>query len=112
METGKLILTDAVSPPNLLAGLSKIEEFSDARKVQAAKDFESVLIDKLLDQVKQTAGQMGLDEDTGGRTIRDMFWLYLGRHISSSGGFGMWKDIYRWINNSQTNSTQQLDKSV
>ncbi len=112
METGELILTDAVLPPNLLTGLSKIEEFSDEKKAQTAKDFESVLIGKLLDQVKQTTGQMGLDEDSSGRAIRDLFWLYLGRHISSNGGFGMWKDIYRWINNSQTNSTQHLDKSV
>jgi len=90
METGELILTDAVLPPNLLTGLSKIEQFSD----------------------EQTTGQMGLDEDAGGKAVRDLFWLYLGRHISSNGGFGMWKDIYRRINNSQTNSTQQLDKSI
>ena len=112
METGKLILTDAVSPPSLLGDSSKIDKFSDAGKVQTAKDFESVLIDKLLDQVKQTVGQMGLDEDGSAAAVRDLFWLYLGRHLSANGGFGMWKDIYRWINNLQTNSTQQLDKSV
>jgi len=112
MDTGKLILTGAVLPPNLLADSSKIDKFSDGKKVQAAQNFESVLIDKLLDQVKETVGQMGLDEDGSSKAVRDLFWLYLGRHISSNGGFGMWKDIYRWINNSQTNSTQQLDKSV
>ena len=70
MDSTKLILTEPVSPPTPLEGLSgtsiyksvakwepgKINGISEEEKKQIAKDFESVLLSKLLDEIKNTIG--------------------------------------------------------
>lgn len=128
MDIAKLILTEPVSLPSPLENLSQtqfckkiaklepceINEITEEKKKQAAKDFESVLINKLLDAMQNTIGQWGLEKDAASRQIQGIFGLYLSRHIASNGGFGLWKDIYEFLNNSaNTNTTvESLDKNV
>ena len=100
MDSVKLILTEAVSPPVPLAYLNKIDGVSEEKKKQIAKDFESVLINKLLDQMKNTIGDWGFEKDGVSKQVQGIFWLYLARDIANNGGFGMWKDIYQFLNNS------------
>ena len=61
---------------------------------QAAKDFESVFIFQLLEEMKRTIPDSGLLSSGPGKQIKDMFWYYLAQDMAKSGGFGMWKDIY------------------
>ena len=120
MDGTNLILTEPVLPSTLLDNLGgislwekianrqagKIEELSEAKKEQAAKDFESVLLTKLLDVMKDTIGDWGFDEDGASEQIQGLFWLYLARDIANQGGFGLWKDIYRSLSDAdQTNAT-------
>ena len=120
MDSTKLILTGAVPPPSLPEDLSgnlfykkiakwepgKIDGVSEERKKQIAKDFESVLINKLLDEMKNTIGDWGFDEDETSKQVQGIFWLYLARDIANNGGFGMWKDIYQFLTNpDQANTT-------
>ena len=73
---------------------------SDKAKLKAAKDFEGLLIYKLLDEVKKTIPESGL---LGGgaqtRQMQDIFWHYLSDELANQGGFGMWKQIYGQIGN-------------
>jgi len=120
MDSTNLILTEPVLPSTLLddlGGISfcekianrqagKIDELSEAEKKQAAKDFESVLLTKLLDVMKDTIGDWGFDKDGASEQIQGLFWLYLARDIANQGGFGLWKDIYRSLSDTdQTNAT-------
>lgn len=70
----------------------------DKARVKAAKDFEAILIYKLLDEVKKTIPESGL---LGGgsqtRQMQDIFWHYLSDELAEQGGFGMWKQIYKQI---------------
>ncbi len=70
----------------------------DKAKMKAAKDFEAVLIYKLLEEVKKTIPESGL---LGGgaqtRQMQDIFWHYLSDELAAQGGFGMWKQIYGQI---------------
>jgi len=76
------------------------------KKEQAAKDFESVLLGKLLDEMKNSIGDWGFEEDGTSKQIEGIFWLYLARHLADNGGLGLWKDIYQTLNNpNQTNKT-------
>lgn len=68
---------------------------SDEKKKQAAKDFESVLINKLLDEMKNTIGCWDDEEDGAKKQIQGIFNMYLSREIAQTGGFGLWKDIYK-----------------
>lgn len=105
MDSVKLILTEAISPPIPLEQLSKIDGASEERKEQISKDFESVLIGKLLDAMKGTIGEWGFDKDDVSKQVQGIFWLYLARDIANNGGFGLWKDIYRFLNNAEQANT-------
>jgi len=128
MDSTKLILTGAVPPPSLLENLGgtlfykkiakcepgKIDGVSEERKKQIAKDFESVLISKLLDEMKNTIGDWGFDKDETSEQVQGIFWLYMARDIANNGGFGMWKDIYQFLTNpDQANiTTETLDSNI
>lgn len=114
MDSAKLILTGEVSPPLPLARLNenplsgKITEWEPANteggskgaKAQAAKAFEAVFINKLLDAMSNTIGEWGLERDGVSRQIHGMFSLYLAQHIADNGGFGLWREIYHSLTDS------------
>ncbi len=111
MDPSELILTKPVLPPSSLEQLSAArrlqaakgsnaaepQEVSDQRKVQLARDFESVLLERLFDQMKNTVGDWGLEKDGASEQVQGLFWLYLARDIADKGGFGLWEDIYQFL---------------
>lgn len=112
MDSAKLILTGAVSPPSLLENLSKIDGVLEEERKQAAKDFESVFINKLLDEMKNTIGNWGFEKDGASRQIHGIFTLYLSRHIADNGGFGLWEDIYKFLTSLTDTTAESLDSNV
>ncbi len=101
MDMANLILTGTVPPPTSLEQMKQIDGISEAKKKQLAKKFESVFINKLLDEMKNTIGDWGEEKDGAFKQIDGIFWLYLARDIADNGGFGMWKDIYRFMNDTE-----------
>ncbi|UCG46200.1 MAG: hypothetical protein JSU94_11920 [Phycisphaerales bacterium] len=100
MNAAKLILTEAVSPPSPLRDSSRVGSSAEERKKRAAKEFESVLIGKLLDQMKNTIGDWGFEKEGSAKQVQGIFWMYLANDIAGNGGLGMWKDIYEFFANS------------
>ncbi len=112
MDSVKLILTEPVSPPAMLEQLDKsmLSSISEGKKKQAAKDFESVLLNKLLDEMKNSIVDWGSEKDATSKQIQGIFWLYLARDIANNGGLGLWKDIYQLLTNAEhANTAQQSD---
>jgi Rod binding domain-containing protein len=117
MDGTNLILTQPVLPPVPLDNISrtpevvngrsdKIDSVSENGKKQVARDFESILLNKLLDEMKNTIGGWGFDEDGPCQQIQGIFWLYLARDMANNGGFGLWKDIYQFLTGAdRTNTT-------
>ena len=99
MEVNQLILPNqenrAVPVRNL--DKSKLENLSDEKKKQIAKDFESLLLNKLFDQMKDTIGDWGFEKDGASSQVQGMFWLYLANDIANKGGMGLWKEIYKTL---------------
>jgi len=65
---------------------------------RAAKDFESVLLYRLLEEMKRTIPSSGLLENGISEQVRDLFWYYLAQDLADKGGLGMWKELYRQMN--------------
>lgn len=109
MDSVKLILTEPVSPPTLLEQLdkSRLKNISDEKKKQVAKDFESVLLTKLLDEMKKSIVDWGSEKDGASEQMHGIFWLYLARDIANNGGLGLWKDIYQSLTNAEHANTAQ-----
>jgi Rod binding domain-containing protein len=116
MDSTKLILTEPVSPPTMLEHLdqSRLKSIPDEKKKQVAKDFESVLLGKLLDEMKNSITEWGLEKDAASKQTQGIFWLCLGRDIANNGGLGLWKEIYQYLSDvEQTNTTQQsVDEQI
>ncbi len=74
--------------------MERLEE----QKRQIARDFESVLLTKLFDQVRESIGTWGFEEeDVASQQVQGLFWFYLARDVADKGGFGLWKDIYQYF---------------
>ncbi len=72
-----------------------VVDATDEKKKQLAKDFESVLLTRLFNEVKETIGASGFDEDPAADQIHGMFWSFLARDVGNKGGFGLWQDLYQ-----------------
>ena len=77
---------------------SSSPEHVDEQKKQLARDFESVLLTKLFDQVQESIGGWSLEEeDTASQQVQGLFWLHLAQDVADKGGLGLWKDIYQYL---------------
>jgi Rod binding domain-containing protein len=110
MDSANLILTGPISLPAPLRNLNKVDGIPEQKKEQVAKDFESILLSKLLDEMKSSIGDWGFEESAASEQIQGIFWLYLGRHLANNGGLGMWKDIHETLTNpDQTNKNEEAE---
>ncbi len=101
MDFAKLIPTESVLLPTPLRDPGKVEETSEDKKEQTAKDFESVLLSRIVDTMKDTIGDWGFEQDAAAKQVQGLFWMYLARDVAGKGGFGLWKDIYKFMVNSE-----------
>ena len=84
--------------------------FATAKKTeQAAKDFESVLLTKVLEGMENTVSQFSAeDKEAGSEQVKGLFTLFLARDMADKGGLGLWKDLNAFFKDMQkTNTTSQ-----
>ena len=72
-----------------------VVDMDDLKKQELAKDFESVLLVRLFNEVKESISASSFDEDAGSDQIHGMFWSFLAEDIADKGGFGLWQDLYQ-----------------
>ena len=86
-----------------LSGVFAIPEsgsLAGAPAEKAAKDFESVLLYRLLEEMKRTIPESGLLETGISKQVQDIFWFYLAQDMADKGGIGLGKELYRQMNQS------------
>ena len=105
-----LTFTNPVQPDSS----GKLADKSSLQKEQFARDFESIFMEKLLDEMKNTIGDWGFEEDAGSKQIQGLFWLNLARDVSGKGGLGLWKEIYNSLDtkNNKTTTDKSLDNTL
>jgi Rod binding domain-containing protein len=109
VDSAKLILTETVAPPEMLSSLNKVKNAPEEKKKQFAKDFESLLINKMLDEMKNTVGDWGFEEDAASKQIQGIFNLYMSQHIGQNGGFGLWKQIYEFLSDAKQMTADKIE---
>ena len=80
--------------PSGLRGATRAPARDDPKLAQAAKDFESVLLAKMMEEMHNTVEDSGLLEDSGSGQAQGMFWTFLAKNVADKGGLGLWKDLY------------------
>lgn len=63
---------------------------------KAAKDFESVLLHKLMEEMSRTIPESGLVNSGISKQIQGIFWSFLAEEVADNGGLGLWRDIQRY----------------
>ena len=89
---------------------SNLKNSTEQKKIQAAKDFESILINNLLDTMKNPIGNWGFEKDGASGQIDGLFYLNLAKEISDQGGLGLWKEIYKTMPGNE--QVQQTENSI
>lgn len=116
MDIAASIFNDNASSLVPLNQLDKAnqEGMSEQEKEKIAKDFESLLINKLLDEMKSTIGEWGFEKDGASTQIQGIFWMYLARDVADNGGLGLWKEIYKTMsdNNPADSAGNSVDKNL
>ena len=108
MEISNTILTDAVLPPEVLPNSKNIEKAPDRQKQEIAKDFESLLIGKLLDEMGNALGDLSEESPAFGQ-VKGIFNMHLARYIADKGGFGLAGQIYEQLSRLENNGSNQLE---
>lgn len=72
-----------------------LQNADNKKKMKVAKDFESILLGQLMNQMKETIGESGLLEDGSSKQIQDMFWTFLSEDVADKGGLGLWENVYK-----------------
>jgi Rod binding domain-containing protein len=93
------------------AGVGSIE---DERKKKIAKDFEGVLLNKVMDEMQNSVPESGLFEDETSKQTQSLFSMYLSQDIATKGGIGLWKQIYKQMNEmpGQSMSPKTMDTTI
>jgi Rod binding domain-containing protein len=107
MDIIKMPLIEAVPQISQLRNVNEVKDGSDEVKKQFARDFESVFINKILDQMSKTVGEWGFEKDGASKQIQGVFNMLLSRDIANKGGFGFWKQIYESLKNTPQETTSQ-----
>jgi Rod binding domain-containing protein len=88
--------------PSLLARLDEPAAGAGSPKdrkalEKAAKDFESILLHRMLEEMRQSVPDSGLLDGPGNEQIQSMFWYGLAQELSAKGGIGLWQQLSRQI---------------
>jgi Rod binding domain-containing protein len=100
-----------------LVSAEKINTYTgseNAAKKKFAMEFESIFIDKLLSEMKNTIGEWGEEKDGAAQQTEGLFYMFLAKGLGENGGMGLWKDIYKSLQsgNEQNNTNTVLDKKI
>jgi Rod binding domain-containing protein len=66
---------------------------------KAAKGFESVLLNTLLQEMGKTVEPAGVLDNGTTQQVQGIFWMYLSQDLGNRGGLGLWKDLLRHMPN-------------
>ncbi|MFO8012992.1 MAG: rod-binding protein [Phycisphaerae bacterium] len=66
-----------------------------ARGLGAARDFEAVLLHRMMESMRRTVPDGGLFSSPATRQMEGLFWFYLAQEVARKGGIGLWKDLAR-----------------
>src|ERR1035437_7371621 len=68
----------------------------DPRELEkVAKDFESVFLEKITDEMQKTVPHSGLLNSSAMEQTQGLFWMQLSQELAKQGGLGLWKQLVK-----------------
>ncbi|MDO8302390.1 MAG: rod-binding protein [Sedimentisphaerales bacterium] len=98
------------------AGSSAIhlDSIGEERKKKIAKDFEGVLVSKVMEEMQNSVPESGLFEDETSKQTQSLFSMCMSQDVANKGGFGLWKQIYEQMGTmpERSASPQAMDTAL
>ena len=112
MDSLNLNLIDGMMPQVRSETTTSGNHLSEAQREQFAHDFEGILVEKLLEEMKNSIGSWGFEQDAASKQVQGLFWMHLAQDISAKGGFGLWREIEQSLSKMNMNSdvAEKLDE--
>jgi flagellar protein FlgJ len=101
-----------ISQPDLTRAAKAAQSGQGAGIEKAARDFESVLLHRLFEEMRRTIPESGLLESSGNEQIQGMFWMYMAQEVSAKGGIGLAKELARQFRQLNKDATQDPTPKV
>ncbi len=79
----------------------------DSEREKIAKAFESILLVRLMEQMKNSVGKWGFEEDPASEQVQGIFWMHLAEEMGAQGGIGLWENIYEYMNETAPNAASK-----
>jgi Rod binding domain-containing protein len=70
---------------------------SKATIEKTARDFESVLLYRVFEEMRRTVPDSGLLDSGSSDQVQSMFWMFLAQEVAGKGGLGLAKDLSRQL---------------
>ncbi|MCX5682513.1 MAG: rod-binding protein [Planctomycetota bacterium] len=87
--------TSLIGPPDLTQAAKDAQSGKGDAVEKAARDFESVLLHRLFEEMRRTIPDSGLLESGTNDQVQGMFWMYMAQDVAAKGGIGMAKELTR-----------------
>jgi len=82
---------------NAIQGLSDKAQADSEQIKEFARDFESVFISNLLDQMSASVDSLNEDKDGAAKQIDGIFRMQLAQNLSEHGSLGLAKSIQQYV---------------
>ncbi len=80
---------------------------------QAAQGFESILLTRLLNEMKETIGEWGMEKDNSTQQIQGLFWMQLAEKLANDGGIGLGRQMLASFQSPpKSNPNPELDTTL
>jgi flagellar protein FlgJ len=84
-----------LGPADLARAAQAARSGKDTEIEKAARDFESVLLQRLFEEMRRTIPESGLLESGVSDQVQGMFWMYMAQEVGAKGGIGLAKELSR-----------------
>jgi Rod binding domain-containing protein len=92
--------------PVLTAGAAAKDKTAEQLQ-KTARDFESVLLNRVFEEMRRTVPDSGLLESGTSDQVQGLFWMYMAQDVAAKGGIGLAKELTRQFARMQQGQSQQ-----
>ena len=92
--------------PALTAGAAGKDKTAEELQ-KTARDFESVLLARVFEEMRRTVPDSGLLESGTSDQVQGLFWMYMAQDVAAKGGIGLAKELTRQFARMQQGQSQQ-----
>ena len=104
-------LNNMINPAELIANSKKADmdpklQKEDKDLKEFSQGFETLMLNKLFDEMEKTIDDSGLMSGSTSGQIRGLYWMFMAEEMSKQGGIGIGDEVYKQLSEQNTRKLQ------